>query len=266
MATNPKARVISMVQPKGGTGKSTGATIISGFAVREGYRVLVVDADPQASFTNWAEKTVGENVSESIKPLTEGWSDRLDFLQLTKHTQFQELTETFQENPANYDLVIFDTIGNEDSAAIPALVQMSDIVLSPTKSGDYNIASLKRVEAHLLNAKLANPTKKQGFYCFMNDVKLNTNVLAFAKKKIQEEVKTATLLPVALHSLAGFEETSHTGGLPGMWRSQSRTSSGKWVYEKDRAYLVAKAFFESLIEAGIIPKNPRIPLKEKNHG
>ena len=100
----------------------------------------------------------------------------------------------------------------------------------------------------------------------MNDVKLNTNVLAFAKKKIQEEVKTATLLPVALHSLAGFEETSHTGGLPGMWRSQSRTSDGKWVYEKDRAYLVAKAFFESLIEAGIIPKNPRIPLKEKNHG
>lgn len=51
---SPPARVIAFVNQKGGPGKTTLAMHVAGELARGGGRVLVADADPQATATRWA--------------------------------------------------------------------------------------------------------------------------------------------------------------------------------------------------------------------
>jgi chromosome partitioning protein len=48
------AKVLTTVNQKGGCGKTTVAMQLAGMLGRSGYRVLVVDADPQGTATRWA--------------------------------------------------------------------------------------------------------------------------------------------------------------------------------------------------------------------
>lgn len=51
MGTTPGSQVIAVANLKGGVGKSTTVLNVAGFAAQAGKRVLVIDADPQASVT-----------------------------------------------------------------------------------------------------------------------------------------------------------------------------------------------------------------------
>lgn len=48
------AKIISVVNQKGGSGKTTLSMQLAGSLARRGHRVLVVDADPQGTATRWA--------------------------------------------------------------------------------------------------------------------------------------------------------------------------------------------------------------------
>ena len=48
------ARILSVVNQKGGSGKTTISMQLAGALARRGHRVLVVDADPQGTATRWA--------------------------------------------------------------------------------------------------------------------------------------------------------------------------------------------------------------------
>ena len=52
--TNPPAKIIALVNQKGGPGKTTLAMHLAGELARRGDRVMVADADPQATATRWA--------------------------------------------------------------------------------------------------------------------------------------------------------------------------------------------------------------------
>lgn len=49
------AHIIAVLNSKGGTGKTTLVTNIAGCLHRRGYRVLIVDSDPQGSALDWLE-------------------------------------------------------------------------------------------------------------------------------------------------------------------------------------------------------------------
>jgi chromosome partitioning protein len=46
--------IISVINQKGGVGKTTLCTNLAGALAAEGRRVLVIDADPQGSALDWA--------------------------------------------------------------------------------------------------------------------------------------------------------------------------------------------------------------------
>ena len=55
--------VISVATPKGGAGKTTTCVLLALQLAREGYRVLAVDTDPQASLTRWSENAKSSGFS-----------------------------------------------------------------------------------------------------------------------------------------------------------------------------------------------------------
>lgn len=56
-----KARVIAVVNQKGGAGKTTVSMQLAGALARRGKKVLVVDADTQGTATRWAASAADEN-------------------------------------------------------------------------------------------------------------------------------------------------------------------------------------------------------------
>ncbi len=62
--TLPGMPTIAVCGQKGGTGKTTIATNVAGELVARGYRVLLVDADPQRSASTW--KSVGEEHRRAV--------------------------------------------------------------------------------------------------------------------------------------------------------------------------------------------------------
>ena len=46
-------RIVTVASSKGGVGKSVITTILSGNLAALGYRVAVIDADPNASYSQW---------------------------------------------------------------------------------------------------------------------------------------------------------------------------------------------------------------------
>ena len=49
--------VIAVATPKGGAGKTMTVILLACESARNGHRVLIVDADPQASASNWWAKS-----------------------------------------------------------------------------------------------------------------------------------------------------------------------------------------------------------------
>ena len=48
-------KVVSFLNPKGGSGKTTAVINVSTAMARAGYNIAVVDTDPQMSLTNWSK-------------------------------------------------------------------------------------------------------------------------------------------------------------------------------------------------------------------
>jgi chromosome partitioning protein len=112
------ATVISVATQKGGTGKSTTAINVACALEGAGYRLRVVDTDPQATFTRWHKKRKlqGKNGFE-VKNIAKGL-----------------LEEEIEELRGNKDLdiVMVDCPGNIEDITATA-VRLSDAVISPVK-------------------------------------------------------------------------------------------------------------------------------------
>lgn len=111
-------RVVSVINQKGGAGKSTTVMNLAA-VVAEHSRVLVVDVDPQMSVTSWA--TTAEELPEDRK---------LPF-DVVAETDVKVLA---QLRGADYDTIFVDTPGNlENMTVLKAVVANYDFVILPTE-------------------------------------------------------------------------------------------------------------------------------------
>lgn len=114
------AMVYALLSQKGGCGKTTLAIHLADALGRRGARVLLVDADPQASASKWAAIRAGEN----------GFSV-VGIARSTLHKEIQPLA-------ADYDHVVIDGPPRIHAVA-KSVVLAADVVLVPVQPSPTDV-------------------------------------------------------------------------------------------------------------------------------
>jgi chromosome partitioning protein len=114
--------IVVMATLKGGSGKSTAAACLAAHCQRAGLRVVVIDADPQASLMHW--RSLGE---PSID------------LEVVADTS-EAVAATALDMARQSDLVVIDTAGFRNRTMIEAL-SVADLAVIPIKASPLDIAA-----------------------------------------------------------------------------------------------------------------------------
>lgn len=111
--------IIALASPKGGAGKTMAAILLACEAARNANRVLIIDADPQASASKWFEKSKGGGARlENIQ--CEIITDRIALVARLKTIR-------------SFDVVFIDIQGTAEAAMTGAL-NFADLVVIPTRA------------------------------------------------------------------------------------------------------------------------------------
>jgi chromosome partitioning protein len=154
-------RRVVVLNPKGGSGKSTIASNLAACYAVHGERPALMDMDPQGSSMRWLRKRPGE------EPVIHG---------IAAFERSQTVTRSWQVRiPAECRTVIIDTPAAVDPHALPDLTRGVDAVLVPVMPSDIDIhATAKCIADLLLIAKIRRSEKRIGIIA--NRVRSNTRV------------------------------------------------------------------------------------------
>lgn len=111
--------VISVLNPKGGSGKTTLTTNLAQALHLRGDRVLIVDSDPQGSARDW-------HAASEANPLPLVSLDRANNI------------KTISGMTGNYDHIVLDGAAKLEDI-IAAAIRVSDFILIPVQPSPYDI-------------------------------------------------------------------------------------------------------------------------------
>ena len=118
-------KVLTIVSQKGGVGKTTLATALAAFSAAKKKRTVLVDLDPQASATFWADIRRRTDFASTALPAT----------------RLPPTLDALREEGC--DLVIVDTPPNARDIAFQA-IEHADLVLIPTKAWVLDMMAMTR--------------------------------------------------------------------------------------------------------------------------
>jgi chromosome partitioning protein len=135
-----RGSVVAIANTKGGVGKSTLAGNLAwALATETGRRVLLVDADPQASVTKWFDLAMGELP--------------LDRTQLTTARVLQQQVPRLRHS---YDLIIVDCPPMQTDVTAAAVTQ-ADLGLIPVLPSPLDVLAYSELVPLLRQAQGVNP-------------------------------------------------------------------------------------------------------------
>ncbi|TNH04058.1 ParA family protein [Testudinibacter sp. TR-2022] len=169
-------KVISFLNPKGGAGKTTAVINIATCLVKSGYKIAVVDTDPQRSISNWNQQ------DKAIFDLYTAENEK-DVYQVRK-----QLT--------GYDYVVIDGAGSL-SIITAAAIMVSDLVIIPVASSPLDFSSSGSVLS-VLEAQAYN--RQVPAYYLITQSKNHANMLKIIKNNIAH-----TGIPRLINSLSYYE-------------------------------------------------------------
>ncbi len=141
--------ILTIGGTKGGSGKTTIATNLAQIRSKEGYKVLLIDADEQQSTWNWSVQR--DHIGLGFQKL--GY-DSLPFV--TVCMTGRAIYANVIKMEADYDDIIIDT-GGRDTASQRTALCASDKFLIPFKPSSidiWTIGSLVRLISDCINDKL----------------------------------------------------------------------------------------------------------------
>lgn len=152
---------IVVLNPKGGSGKTTVAINLAACYAARGELPVLMDCDPQGSAARWVRKRPAERPAIHL---------------VSAHERDSRTTRAFQLRiPTNATRVIVDTAAALDAHAMPDLVRNADKILVPVLPSDIDIHACSRCVANLLLvAKVKRRERRLGIIA--NRVKRNTLV------------------------------------------------------------------------------------------
>ena len=136
--------ILSLLNQKGGVGKTTLAVHISTALAQQGARVLLVDADPQASALDWS-------ASRGADPL-------FPVIGLPKPNLHKEIPA----HSVHYDYVVIDGAPRVNELARSAILA-SDLVIIPVQPSPYDVWAAKDIVDLLREAAVFKEKMKSRF-------------------------------------------------------------------------------------------------------
>jgi chromosome partitioning protein len=136
--------IIGVLNQKGGVGKTTLTINIAATLAKAGYRVLVVDADPQGSALAWSS-------AREREPL-------FPVVGMAKPTLHRDLPEVARD----YDMVVIDGAPRVNDLGRAAILA-SDIVLIPVQPSPYDVWAAADTVSLIREAQQFKPSLKAAF-------------------------------------------------------------------------------------------------------
>lgn len=171
-------KIISISNIKGGVGKTTTASVLAVGLVGRGYRVLLIDSDPQTNLTMcFIQEQVDERPSlyhvysngEAVDNVKMAIKDNLDLIigdfelcnadmQFTKAGRLKMLKKAIKNINGEYDFVIIDTPPNLGILSLNAFLA-SDYVLVPMSADSFSLKGVRLLKETLDD--VADETEKE---------------------------------------------------------------------------------------------------------
>ncbi|MBO0952961.1 AAA family ATPase [Fibrella forsythiae] len=185
--------VILVGSQKGGVGKTTIATNLAAWLVKQGADVLLVDADDQGSaadFTAWRESNL-EKCGYTLVQLTG----------INVRKQIEALRP-------KYDHIVIDT-GGRDTTSQRAAMFVCDIYLSPFAPRSYDLWTVTKV-ATLIDEIQAGRAEPFTAYSFLSKADIKSADNREVAQALQDYPQL-TFLPFAISNRKAFANSASKG-------------------------------------------------------
>jgi chromosome partitioning protein len=136
--------IVSLLNQKGGVGKTTLAVHLATCLAQQRHKVLLVDADPQGSALDWSASREGERLVTVIGLPT------------------RNLHKEIQPHLDNYDMIVIDGPPRVNELA-RACMMASDVVLIPVQPSPYDIWASREILELLREASVFKENLKSAF-------------------------------------------------------------------------------------------------------
>jgi chromosome partitioning protein len=146
-ARRENAMIIALLNQKGGVGKTTLATHIAGELALSGSSVAVIDADPQGSALDWAQRRTQNRLPRVFGVI--------GLARETLHQEAPELAKTV-------DHVIIDGPPRIAALARSALLA-ADLVLVPAQPSPYDVWASAEMVSLISEARVFKPSLRAAF-------------------------------------------------------------------------------------------------------
>jgi len=205
--------VITLASRKGGAGKSTLTAHLAGYAHAQGYRTLVIDADPQGSLSLWhAHRRAGEPHLQSASRGVE---------RAVAYAMVEGYQWVFVDTAPSMWLVVQEAIRAATLVVVPARPAFFDLnsVLDTVKAA----RALNKPYAVVLNAALPKRDDREAPVTAQSRAFLDRHEVPVWHGQISQRASYALLLAAGASACEAAPETLAAVEIASLWRSVERS-------------------------------------------
>lgn len=207
-------KIISVINPKGGAGKTVTGINIAYALKNKGKKVLLVDTDPRGAIASYLDIRNENTIFEALKECYDnlGMVDKEKYINekngvdiIISNIYFNQIDEFFKregdesgqeqlkifkdffENFIEYDFIVIDTEGTVNKT-VRGILNVTDYVFAPSKVSFIDTNGLRDLLEMMEIAKVDNPKIKL-YKIFFVQVKENTKVFKKAHMEMKNILK-----------------------------------------------------------------------------